>query len=197
MVLAGVGVDSRLGRSFLYPGVGFGGSCFPKDVKALIAVAQKNKYDFKLLKDVYLINQEAKERFVNKVVKTLKSVKGKTLAVWGLSFKPNTDDMREAPSIDIITKLQKMGARIKAFDPVASENAQKVIMGLNLAESPKDAARGADALLVLTEWNEFKQIDLGEIKSIMNKPYLFDGRNIYDPEKVKSLGFIYKGIGRG
>lgn len=196
MVLMGVGVDNRLGRAFLYPGVGFGGSCFPKDVKALIAVAQKNNYDFKLLKDVYLINQEAKDRFVNKVLKTLSSVKGKTLAVWGLSFKPNTDDMREAPSIDIIKKLQQMGAKIKAFDPVASENAAKIIKNLEFSKSPKDAVRGADALLVLTEWNEFKQIDLSEIKSLMKKPYLFDGRNIYDPEKVKNLGFIYKGIGR-
>jgi len=196
VVLTGVGLDKRLGRAFLYPGVGFGGSCFPKDVKALIAIAQKYNYDFTLLKSVYQINEEAKSRFVDKVIKTLGGVKGKTLAVWGLSFKPNTDDMREAPSIDIIKSLQKQGADIRAFDPVAMENARQILTNITYCNNPKDAAKNAVALLVLTEWNEFKQLDLAQIKLVMSKPYLFDGRNIYNPTKVKSLGFHYKGVGR-
>lgn len=196
VVLTGVGLDKRLGRSFLYPGVGFGGSCFPKDVKALIAVAREHNYEFDLLKAVYKINQEARDRFVAKIVKTLDGVKDKIIGIWGLSFKPNTDDMREAPSIDIIKSLQDKGAKIKAFDPVAAENAMKILPHITYCQSPKDAAAGVDAILVLTEWNEFKQIDLCEIKKLMRHFFLFDGRNIYDPEKVKKLGFIYKGIGR-
>lgn len=195
-VLSGVGLDKRLGRSFLYPGVGYGGSCFPKDVKALIAVASDHHYDFQMLKAVHAVNTEAKERFTRKVIKTLKTVKDKTIAVWGLSFKPNTDDMREAPSIDILKKLTAAGAKIKAFDPVAMPNAQTVIKNIEFCDSPEEAAKGADAVLLLTEWNEFKQIDLANIKKIMRKAYLFDGRNIYDPDKLKKMGFIYKGVGR-
>ncbi len=196
VVLSGVGVDKRLGRSFLYPGVGFGGSCFPKDVKALIAIAKQHKYDFKLLSAVYQINQEARERFVAKILSTLGSVKGKTLAVLGLSFKPNTDDMREAPSVDIIKKLQAAGAVIRAFDPEAVNNAKKIFRNITYCENAQDAARNADALIVLTEWNEFKQLDLADIKKLMKHHFIFDGRNIYDPGKVKKLGFVYKGIGR-
>ncbi len=196
VVMTGVGLDKRLGRMFLYPGVGFGGSCFPKDVKALIAVAKQHNYDFTLLKSVYQINREAIENFVKKVIKTLGGLEDKVLAVWGLSFKPNTDDMREAPSIDIIKKLREKGAKIKAFDPVAMGNAAKILPEIVYCSSPKEAVAGADALLVLTEWNEFKQIDLLEIKKLMRKACLFDGRNIYDPLKVKKMGFVYKGIGR-
>jgi UDPglucose 6-dehydrogenase len=165
-------------------------------VKALIAIAQAHNYDFSLLKAVYQINQETKERFVEKVVKILSGVKGKILAVWGLSFKPNTDDMREAPSIGIIKKLQAKGAMIKAFDPAGMDNAARVLTDITFCQSPKEAAIGSEAVLVLTEWNEFKQLDLAEIKKVMKSPYLFDGRNIYDPEKAKQLGFFYHGIGR-
>lgn len=196
VVLTGVGIDKRLGRSFLYPGVGFGGSCFPKDVKALIAIAKQFKYDFKLLTAVNEINQDAKDRFVDKVIKTLKGVKGKTLGILGLSFKPNTDDMREAPSVDIIKKLQINGANIKAFDPEAMENAAGILKNVIYCKNPRETAKDADAILILTEWNEFKQLDLGELKKLMKDKYIFDGRNIYDPIKVKNLGFIYKGIGR-
>ena len=197
MVLTGVGVDSRLGRTFLYPGVGYGGSCFPKDVKALIAIAKKHKYNFELLKAVHKINQQAKERYVEKVEQTLSSLKHKTLAIWGLSFKPDTDDMREAPSIEIIRRLQRKGAKIRAFDPAATDNASKILKNVVYCQSPKEAAYNADALLLLTEWNVFKQIDLSQISKVMKQPpYLFDGRNIYDPQKVKSCGFHYKGIGR-
>lgn len=196
VVLTGVGLDKRLGRSFLFPGVGFGGSCFPKDVKALVAIAKKHKYDFKLLSAVYQINQEAKERFVKKVVETMRGVKDKTLAVLGLSFKPNTDDMREAPSVEIVRKLQRLGAKIKAFDPEAMKNAKAIFPNITYCENAHETAKNADALLVLTEWNEFKQLDLAELRTLMKNYYIFDGRNIYDPEKVKRLGFIYKGIGR-
>ena len=142
------------------------------------------------------INLEARERFVEKIVKTMNGVKGKTLAILGLSFKPNTDDMREAPSVYIIKKLMLLGAKIKAFDPIAMENAKTIISKLTFGRNVQDTAKDADALVILTEWNEFKQLDLSEIKKLMKGSYLFDGRNIYDPVKVKSLGFIYKGIGR-
>lgn len=195
-VLTGVGMDKRLGRSFLYPGVGYGGSCFPKDVKALVAISQKHGYDFQLLKAVHQINQEARERFVDKVIKKLKGVKGKTIGVLGLSFKPNTDDMREAPSIDIIGKLQKYGAKIQSYDPVAMENAKPLVKDVKFCKDVLETATGVDALVVLTEWNEFKQVDLTKLKKVMKKTYLFDGRNMYDPQKVKRLGFIYVGVGR-
>lgn len=196
IVLSGVGLDRRLGRSFLYSGIGFGGSCLSKDIKALVAIAKQNKYDFELLKTVSKINQQAKARFVDKVVTSLGGVKGKTLAVLGLAFKPNTDDMRDAPSIKIIKKLQQKGAKIKAFDPAAMENAVRVLTNVTYCQNPKEAATGAEALLILTEWNEFKQLDLAEIKKVMNRPYIFDGRNVYDPSKAKQLGFTYISVGR-
>ena len=195
-VLNGVGLDKRLGRMFLYAGVGFGGSCFPKDVKALIAIAKNKKYDFQLLKAVNQINEDARIRFVYKVENTLGTVKGKTIAVWGLAFKPNTDDMREAPSIEIIKLLQAKGAKIRAFDPVASSNAANVLSEVTYFKSPIEAAEGVHAILLLTEWNEFKQLDLREIKKVMKSPFIFDGRNIYDPAAVKAMGFVYKGVGR-
>lgn len=195
-VLNGVGLDKRLGRMFLYAGVGFGGSCFPKDVKALIAIAKDKKYDFQLLKAVNQINEDARIRFVYKVENTLGTVKGKIIAVWGLAFKPNTDDMREAPSIEIIKLLQAKGAKIRAFDPVASSNAGYVLSEVTFCKSPIEAAEGVHAVLLLTEWNEFKQLDLREIKKVMKSPFIFDGRNIYDPAAVKAMGFVYKGVGR-
>lgn len=196
IVLKAVGMDNRLGRAFLYPGVGFGGSCFPKDVKALIAIAKKHKYNFKLLRAVNEINRQAKDKFIEKVCDELSPLKGKVLAVWGLAFKPNTDDMREAPSTYILEKLQKMGAFIRAYDPEAMPNASGILPKVKYCDNPLQAAEKADAILVLTEWNEFKQIDLGKIRKITRGNLLFDGRNIYDPEKVKMAGFIYKGIGR-
>lgn len=196
MVLTGVGLDRRLNRSFLYPGVGYGGSCFPKDVKALISVAKDHGYDFALLKAVHQINGEAKARFSKKIVKTLGFVEGKTIGVLGLAFKPNTDDMREAPSVEIIKTLQDKGAQIKAYDPVAMENSKSYLSDVIYCQNALETAKDSTALLVLTEWNEFKQLDLAKIKKVMKKAYLFDGRNIYDPVKVKKLGFIYKGVGR-
>lgn len=195
-VLDGVGLDRRIGRSFLYPGVGYGGSCFPKDVKALIAIARNLGYDFELLKAVDEINEQAWKNFVQKAIKTCGDVKGKTIGVLGLSFKPNTDDMREAPSVKIINALQKAGAKIKAYDPQAQENASQLVKNVVFCKDPYEVAKDADALLTITEWNEFRQIDLSKIKKLMKNPILIDGRNIYEPERMKELGFVYQSIGR-
>ena len=195
-VLEGVGLDNRLGRAFLYPGVGYGGSCFPKDVKALIGIADSVGYDFQLLKSVDNINEQASKFFIKKIETVLSPIKGKTVGILGLSFKPNTDDMREAPSVKIITALQNAGAKIRAFDPVAMENAKKLLHNVTYLENAYEVASGVDALVVITEWNEFKQLDLKKILTSMKHPILFDGRNMYDPVKVRKQGFEYFGVGR-
>ncbi len=195
-VLEGVGLDKRLGRAFLYPGVGYGGSCFPKDVKALIAIAEAVGYDFALLKAVDEVNRQASEFFIEKIVQQINPVAGKTIGILGLAFKPNTDDMREAPAIKIINALQQKGAKIKAYDPVAIPNAQKILKNVSYMKNAYEVAVGAEALVVVTEWNEFKQLDLAKIKTLMKSPYLFDGRNIYDPIEVRKLGFQYISVGR-
>ena len=197
-VLDGVGLDKRIGRSFLSPGVGFGGRCFPKDVKALIAIAKVHGYDFKLLKAVDEINTEARKNFVDKITGHFQGkLKGKTIAVLGLSFKPNTDDMRDAPSIGIIADLMKYGAKIASYDPIAMENAKKVLPhSVRYARDAYEATKGADAVAVVTEWNEFRQLDLVRLAKGMRGLVLFDGRNIYEPARVKSLGFMYYGVGR-
>lgn len=197
LVLEGVGLDKRIGRSFLYPGVGYGGSCFPKDVKALIAIAKEHGYDFSLLKAVHEINLSARKRFVDKIRKHFGSLKDRKIAVLGLAFKPDTDDMREAPSTDIITDLLAQGAEVSVFDPVAMTRAKdKLPDGVAYAEDAYSAALGADAVAVVTEWNEFKQLDLVRLAKGMKHLVLFDGRNIYEPSMVRSLGFSYYGIGR-
>jgi UDPglucose 6-dehydrogenase len=197
-VLEGVGLDRRLGRSFLYPGIGYGGSCFPKDVKALIAIAGQYGYDFTLLKAVDEVNKQAGRNFVDKIVHHFNGdLKNKTITVLGLSFKPNTDDMREAPSVYIIEELLKRGAQIVAYDPVAMENAQQVLpKKVAYAKNAYDAGKGADAVAVLTEWNEFRQLDLVKFAKGLKSLVLFDGRNIYEPTRVKQLGFMYYGVGR-
>lgn len=196
-VLEGVGLDRRIGRSFLYPGVGYGGSCFPKDVKALIAIADEYRYDFSLLKAVHKINMEARKNFVNKIFHHFASAKGKKIAVLGLAFKPDTDDMREAPSIDIISDLVKKGIEVTVFDPVAMEKAkEKLPKTVRYAQDAYDAAQGADAVAIVTEWNEFRQLDLVRLAKGMNNLVLFDGRNIYEPSTVRNLGFMYYGVGR-
>ncbi len=197
-VLEGVGLDRRIGRSFLFPGVGYGGSCFPKDVKALISIAAEYGYAFNLLKAVDEINRQAVLNFVDKITRHFHGkVTGQKIAVLGLSFKPNTDDMREAPSIGIITELVKRGALIKAYDPVAMNNAKQVLpKGVIYARDAYQAAAGVDAVAVVTEWNEFLQLDLVRLAKRMKSLVLFDGRNIYDPARAKQLGFLYYGIGR-
>lgn len=197
-VLEAVGLDKRLGRSFLYPGIGYGGSCFPKDVKALVAIAAAHTYDFSLLRAVDEINRQAGRNFVDKIIRHFGgSLVGKKIAILGLSFKPNTDDMREAPSISIIEELLKKGSRVVAYDPVAMENARSVLpKAVDYAKNAYEAAVGADAVAVLTEWNEFRQLDLVQLAKGLKSLVLFDGRNIYEPSRVKQLGFMYYGVGR-
>jgi len=197
-VLEGVGLDRRIGRSFLYPGVGYGGSCFPKDVKALIAIAKEYGYDFSILRAVEEVNKETKSNFVAKIVKHFNgALEGKKIAVLGLSFKPDTDDMREAPSIEIISELIKLGVGVVAFDPVAMENAKPLLpKEVKFASSAYEAARGADAVVVVTEWNEFRQLDLVQLAKELKERVLFDGRNIYEPQRVKDFGYVYYGVGR-
>lgn len=199
-VLKAVGLDERIGKSFLNPGAGYGGSCFPKDVKALIAIAKQYGYDFTLLKEVEAINQHAMNGIIKKAQVILQDdLQGKTIGILGLSFKPDTDDMRDAPSIVIIRKLLEGGALIKAYDPIASRNAQRIFSKdkhITFVSDAYDAAKNADLLIVITEWNEFRQLDLTKLKSIMNTPLLIDARNIYEPENVKALGFQYIGVGR-
>ena len=198
-VLEGIGLDERIGQAFLNAGVGYGGSCFPKDVKALIAIARDQDYDFTLLKEVEAINKHSMTRVVARVQDVIGDLKGKTIAVLGLAFKPDTDDMRDAPSLTIIPELLSRGALVRAYDPVAQENAKHLLKehnGLLFAKNAYVAVTGADLLLLITEWNEFKEIDLIKVKSLMKGNGLVDGRNIYDPKKVRELGFEYKGIGR-
>ena len=197
-VLDGVGLDRRLGRSFLYPGVGYGGSCFPKDVKALIAIARQHGYDFSILRAVDEVNKEAMKNFIDKITRHYQNnLKNKKIAVLGLSFKPNTDDMREAPSIFIISELIKHGAKIVAFDPIAMANAKNFLpAGVEYAENAYEAATGADGVVILTEWNEFRQLDLVKLAKGLTSLVIFDGRNIYEPARVKQLGFMYYGVGR-
>lgn len=197
-VLEGVGLDRRIGRSFLYPGVGYGGSCFPKDVKAFISLAAERGYDFKLLKAVEEINDDAVKNFVAKIRNHFNgTLKGRTVAVLGLSFKPNTDDMRDAPSIRIIHELLNDGAHVTAYDPVAMANAKKVLPeSVKFATDAYGCARDADCVAIVTEWNEFLQLDLVKLAKSLKTQVLFDGRNIYEPERVKKLGYVYYGVGR-
>lgn len=195
-VTRGVGLDSRIGSRFLNAGVGYGGSCFPKDVSAFISIAEDLGYDFKLLKEVERINDYQAEYFFNKIKETLWVLEDKVIAVLGLAFKPNTDDMRNAPAEKIIKKLLAEGSRVKAFDPKSMEKAREILQGIEYCESPYQAAEGAEALVIITEWNEFKEMDLDRIKSLLHQPIIIDGRNIYDPVKMEELGFIYKSVGR-
>lgn len=199
-VLQAVGSDKRIGKSFLNAGAGYGGSCFPKDVKALIKIAGNFGYDFGLLKSVEKINLDAMLRIVSKAQRILnKDLKGYTIGVLGLSFKPDTDDMRDAPSIVIINELIRLGAKVKTYDPIATENARKIfadVKNVRFMEDLYEAVRDVDLLIVVTEWNEFQQIDLDRVKKIMKKPNLIDGRNIYNPVKLKEMGFVYVGVGR-
>ncbi len=196
-VAHGMGLDPRIGRSFLNAGCGFGGFCFPKDLEAFIHISEQMGYDFQLLKAVRQINDQAKTTFVHKIQKALWVLKGKTIAVLGLSFKPNTDDMRYAPAIEIIEQLQQEGATVRAFDPQAMKEASHLLKGVTLCKDAYDAAKGADCLAVVTEWNEFKELDFAKLKKLLRQPLIVDGRNIYDPDELRALGFRYVGVGRG
>jgi len=196
-VAEGMGLDPRIGRSFLNAGSGFGGFCFPKDLEAFIKISEQLGYDFELLKAVRTINEQQKRSVATKIQQALWVVKGKTIGVLGLAFKPNTDDLRYAPAIEIIEYLQGEGALIKAFDPQAMAEAKPLLSKVTLCRNAYDVARGADCLVILTEWNEFKELDFQRVKKLMRQPLLVDGRNIYDPHRMRALGFRYVGIGRG
>jgi UDPglucose 6-dehydrogenase len=192
-----MGTDRRIGPSFLFPGVGYGGSCFPKDVKALLRFSLDKSYDFRILRAVESVNETQKERLVEKMERYFKDLSGKTIAIWGLAFKPRTDDMREAPAIPIIERLLARGATVKAYDPAAAPVA-KAIFGHRIAVCDKsyDALTGADALAIVTEWNEFREPDFDRMRALLKAPVVFDGRNIYSPEHMRALGFTYFSIGR-
>lgn len=195
-VLEGIGMDKRIGGQFLQPGPGYGGSCFPKDVSALIALAKNNDYAFSLLEEVENINEQARRDIVRKARKVLGEVRGKKIGVLGLAFKANTDDMRYAPAIDILTLLENDGAEITAFDPKAEESAKKVLPNIGYVNELYDVAKDADLLMILTEWNEFKELDFEKLKKEMKALNIIDARNLYNPEEVTELGFNYVGVGR-
>ncbi|HJZ13543.1 MAG TPA: UDP-glucose/GDP-mannose dehydrogenase family protein [Acidobacteriota bacterium] len=196
-VINGMGYDHRIGSHHLQPGLGYGGSCFPKDVDSLIQTAKRYEYDFRILQAAADINRERADRFVQKIDHVMGKLEGKTLAVLGLAFKPDTDDMRDAKSIEVIERLLKKKAKIRAYDPAAMKNAREIFKDKILyAKNAYDAAKGADALLVLTEWREFKLLNLEKIAASMNQPLIFDGRNLYNLDRNRRLGFHYYGIGR-
>jgi UDPglucose 6-dehydrogenase len=192
-----IGADRRIGTSFLFPGVGYGGSCFPKDVQALLKSSADKGYDFKILRAVDEVNQRQKSRLVDKILGHFGDVKGRTIAIWGLAFKPRTDDMREAPAITIIERLLEKGAAVRAYDPEAAPTARRLFDGrVALCEKSYDALAGADALAIVTEWNEFREPDFARMRQLLKAPVVFDGRNIYSPEQMRALGFTYFSIGR-
>jgi UDPglucose 6-dehydrogenase len=192
-----IGSDRRIGSSFLFAGVGYGGSCFPKDVKAILKFAADKGYDFETLKAVESVNQRQKGRLVTKMQAHFGTLAGRTIALWGLAFKPRTDDMREAPAITIVERLLAEGARVQAYDPEAARVARGLFGAkIHLADKSYDALKGADALAVVTEWNEFREPDFPRMRKLMRSPVIFDGRNIYNPEHMQAQGFSYFSIGR-
>jgi UDPglucose 6-dehydrogenase len=202
-VREGIGSDSRIGYDFLFPGVGYGGSCFPKDVKALVKSAEECDYDFSLLKAVDKVNEQQKMVLPKKIMARLadltleKPLAGRTFAIWGLSFKPRTDDMREAPSVAIISRLLELGAEVLAHDPEAIREATSIFGNqIEYSHNQYDILKGSDALAILTEWNEYRNPDFDRIKALLKQPLIFDGRNLYEPRRMKDAGFEYYAIGR-
>lgn len=198
LVRQGIGSDPRIGNKFLFPGVGFGGSCFPKDLRALIAIGNEYGQDMTILRSVVAVNERQKMRLVERVTDHFgEDLTGMIFAVWGLAFKPATDDMREAPSITIINALIARGATIRATDPVAIENSREIFgAGVTFVDDNYETAESADALLVVTEWPEFREPDFDRLRQLLRRPILFDGRNLYDPERMAALGFIHYSVGR-
>jgi UDPglucose 6-dehydrogenase len=195
-VAQGMGLDKRIGRAFLNTGIGYGGSCFPKDLDAFIHICDKIGYNFSLLKSVKAINEEQRRFILKKIKNVLWIVKDKTIGILGLSFKPDTDDIRNAPAIELIRALQEEGAKIKVYDPQAMEKAKQVLKKVTFCKNSYEACIGSDCLLVVTEWNEFKELDFAKVKKLLKRPLLIDGRNMYEPEKLINAGFTYVGIGR-
>lgn len=195
-VARGMGLDQRIGTKFLHAGPGYGGSCFPKDTRALLNIAKKSDYHFQIVDAAVKVNDEQRQRMLEKIKRTLGTLNGKTIGVLGLAFKPNTDDMREAPSLDIIAGMQKEGARIKAYDPIAMHEAKKIFDDVEFVDDTYSAISGADALIFITEWNEFRSLDLDKIKRLLKTPIIIDLRNIYEPQKMREHGFTYASVGR-
>jgi len=195
-VARGMGLDKRIGASFLNAGIGFGGFCFPKDLEAFYWISKTKGYDFQLLKDVKDINEYQKMWMVKKIEEELWNLEGKTVAFLGLAFKPNTDDMRFAPSIDIAEELKKRHVKIRAYDPVSMDRAKEVLKGVTYCKNPYDCVKGADCIALVTEWDEFAALDMKKIMSLANHPILVDGRNLYDPQKMRAMGFTYRSVGR-
>ncbi len=196
-VARGIGLDSRIGPKFLQAGPGFGGSCFPKDTSAMADIARRNGYEFQIIESVLRVNDAIKERMVEKTVEALDGdARGKTVGILGLAFKPETDDMRDSPSIPLIQGLQKRGAKIRAYDPEAAENAKKIFDGVTYCSDAYETADGADALVIATEWNEFRALKLERIKRLLRTPLIVDLRNVYDPQRMKAEGFQYVCVGR-
>lgn len=196
-VAEGMGLDKRIGRQFLDAGIGYGGSCFPKDVDAFIRLSEKSGYEFNLLKEVRKINQDQRHQFIHMIEEKLWNIKDKTIGVWGIAFKPNTDDIRNAAALEIIETLQAEGARIKAYDPQAMKPAESVLRKVKFCVDPYEAAEDCDCLLLLTEWAEFKDVNFVQVKDSMRQAMIFDGRNFLDGVALTNLGFDYFGIGRG
>jgi UDPglucose 6-dehydrogenase len=196
-VVKGMGLDPRIGSTFLQPGLGYGGSCFPKDTDSLVQTAQGLGYDFRLLRAVVDCNRERAQRFVALIQKILDPLDDRVVAVLGLAFKPKTDDMREARSVEVIDGLLDAGARVRAYDPAAMPNAKALLPAtVEYCQSSYEAAAGADAIAIVTDWNEFKLLNLERLRGVMRRPLVFDGRNIYEPERMRRLGFEYHSIGR-
>jgi UDPglucose 6-dehydrogenase len=195
-VANGMGMDDRIGRRFLNASLGFGGSCFPKDLSAFIKIAEQVGYSFGLLKEVQKINEEQMARFVKKIIDTLWVLKDKTIGVLGLAFKQNTDDVRMSPAIDLCQRLQKEGARLRVHDPKAMEKAKAILKDVCFVEDMNDVAEGCDALVIATEWDEFKTLNLERARRLLTHPIMFDGRNLFDPVEMEKMGYIYKSIGR-
>ena len=198
MVRRGIGSDERIGKRFLFPGIGYGGSCFPKDVHALVRSAAEANYNFKILEAVMQVNEKQKVNLIPRIKKYFnEDLKNKKIALWGLAFKPNTDDVREAPALYIINELLNEGAAITAFDPEAMNNVKQILNGkIDLTTSQYDAIKGCDALVIATEWSEFRTPDFERMASVMKNKVIFDGRNVFDPAQMKELGFYYESIGR-
>jgi UDPglucose 6-dehydrogenase len=196
LVAKGMGLDRRIGPHFLNAGIGYGGSCFPKDTRAQLKIAQNVDYDFKILRSVIEVNQLQRERFVRKIEQALGDLRGKRIAVMGLAFKPNTDDLRDAPALDIIAALQGLGASVSAYDPAATEHASQLLSNVSLHTNPYETLYDADAVVIATEWDAIRQMNYTLVRSMMKRPIIVDGRNMFEPEEMGNLGFTYVSVGR-
>jgi len=196
VVARAMGMDTRIGPKFLRPGAGFGGSCFPKDTKALVRTAEKAGYDLRVVKAVIAVNDDQRYLMVDKIERAVGGLKGKTVALLGLSFKPDTDDLREAPALDMARRLLEQGAKLKVYDPVSMELAKGVLKGVEFCRDVFEAVKDADVAAFVTEWNEFRDLDLDKVKKLMKSPVIADCRNIYEPPRMRELGFTYHSVGR-